>query len=107
VLLPAPTWSVDFYHATNSGTAAHVHPFIPTTTGSRSGLHHSHDGRDLGRGTYSVGVVAGDPNYFGNRLVIAVEGSVIVSGTTTSAQLHALVAGLGSRSTKPGLSATA
>src|SRR6185312_9392428 len=38
------------------------------------------------RGTYSVRVVAGDASFFGNRLAIAVEGAVILSGTTTSEQ---------------------
>jgi hypothetical protein len=40
----------------------------------------------LQNGTYYVRVVAGDPSYFGNRLAIAAEDVVIVSGTTTSAQ---------------------
>jgi hypothetical protein len=40
----------------------------------------------LQNGTYNVRVVAGDPSYFGNRLAIAAEDVVIVSGTTTSAQ---------------------
>jgi glucose/arabinose dehydrogenase len=31
------TWSVDFYRATNSGTVVYVRPFIPATTGSRTG----------------------------------------------------------------------
>jgi hypothetical protein len=31
-------------------------------------------------------VVAGDPSFFGNRLAIAVEDVVVVSGTTTTTQ---------------------
>jgi glucose/arabinose dehydrogenase len=35
---------------------------------------------------YRVRVVAGDPSFFGNRMAIAAEGALVVSGTTTSTQ---------------------
>jgi glucose/arabinose dehydrogenase len=36
-------------------------------------------------GTYRVRIVAGDPSYFGSTFAISAEGTVVVSGTTTSA----------------------
>ena len=38
----------------------------------------------LPNGTYTVRLVAGDPSFFGNHMVIAAEGVVIVDGTTSS-----------------------
>jgi glucose/arabinose dehydrogenase len=40
----------------------------------------------LQNGSYWIRVVAGDPSFFGNRLAIAVEDVVVVSGTTTTTQ---------------------
>jgi endonuclease/exonuclease/phosphatase family metal-dependent hydrolase len=40
----------------------------------------------LPNGTYQVRVVAGDPSFYNNQIVIAAEGIVVVNGLTTSAQ---------------------